>query len=101
VRRLLIALIVLICLGAPVVEMFDQWDHTAQDGADTEADAVIVVLCVGAGVLFAAGVVDRVRASALTFQRLPVIGRPILRPCSSCLVGSLTASGSPPGALRI
>jgi hypothetical protein len=30
-----------------MVEAFDRWDHTLQDGNDTEADVVIVALCVG------------------------------------------------------
>jgi hypothetical protein len=46
-RRIITALIEAICVGGPMVEAFDRWDHTLQDGNDTEADVVIVALCVG------------------------------------------------------
>ena len=49
-RRLLqVATIALLMAGlvAPVVEIFDQWDHTLQTGDDTEYTFVIVALCVG------------------------------------------------------
>jgi len=41
--------ILAICIGAPTLEMFDQWDHTLQDGNDTEINLVVVALCVGVG----------------------------------------------------
>ena len=37
-----------ICLSGQIAEVFDQWDHTAQTGNDTEYTFVIVALCVGA-----------------------------------------------------
>jgi hypothetical protein len=49
IRSFAIAVIVTVCLAAPVVELFDQWDRTAQDGNDTELSAVIVALCAGIG----------------------------------------------------
>lgn len=36
-----------ICLSCQVAEVFDQWDHTAQTGSDTEYAFVVVALCVG------------------------------------------------------
>ena len=44
-RRWSIALILLICIGAPVVDLFDQWDQSVRD--DSEATVVLVALCVG------------------------------------------------------
>src|ERR1700730_2907852 len=35
------------CIVCPVMEMFDQWDHTLQTGQDTESAVMIVALCVG------------------------------------------------------
>jgi hypothetical protein len=35
-----------ITITAPIVEMFDQSDHTLQDGNDTEASVAIAALCV-------------------------------------------------------
>jgi hypothetical protein len=37
-----IVLIVAVCVGGPIVEIFDHWDNTAQEGQNTEAEAVIV-----------------------------------------------------------
>jgi hypothetical protein len=51
IQRLFAVALFVICVGAPMVEMFDQWDHTIQDGNDSEANLVIVVLCVGIGVV--------------------------------------------------
>jgi hypothetical protein len=54
-RRLFITAIIAICLGGPIVEMFDRWDKTLQDGNDTEADVVVAALCIG--VAFAVGTI--------------------------------------------
>ena len=45
--RAVITLVLAICFVCPVVEMFDQWDHTVQTGNDTEYALVVVALCVG------------------------------------------------------
>jgi membrane-associated phospholipid phosphatase len=34
-RHLVIAAIIAICIGGPIVEMFDEWDDTLQTGNDT------------------------------------------------------------------
>jgi hypothetical protein len=47
VRQFGIAAIFVVCLAAPVLEMFDRWDQTLQTGNDTEANLVIAALCVG------------------------------------------------------
>ena len=47
IRRLAAAAIVAICIGGPIVEVLDRWDHTIQDGNDTEANVVIAAVCVG------------------------------------------------------
>jgi hypothetical protein len=33
--------------------MFDHWDHTVQDGNDTETNVVVVALCVGVALVAA------------------------------------------------
>jgi hypothetical protein len=64
-RRFATGVILAICIGAPVLEMFDQWDRTLQDGNATEINLVIVALCVGVSFSVAGGaIVARVRASA-------------------------------------
>ena len=35
-------LMVAVCVAGPIVEIFDHRDNTAQEGQNTEADAVIV-----------------------------------------------------------
>src|SRR5207245_7123634 len=62
VRRFAIASILAVCLGGPVAEMFDQWDHTLQDGNDTEANMVVVALCFGVALSVAGIVVSHIRA---------------------------------------
>ena len=100
-RRLAIALIVAICVGGPIVEMLDQWDHTVQDGTDTEADAMIVALCVGVGLSLAGVVVQRVRALASQSQRISIATSPLLRLHRASLIDSVNPQGSPPVALRV
>jgi hypothetical protein len=46
-------LILSICLICPILEMFDNWDHTLQTGNDTEYTFVLLALCVGMAHSFA------------------------------------------------
>ena len=41
------------CLVCPLVEMFENWDHTIQTGNDTEYALVVLALCVGVAYSFA------------------------------------------------
>ena len=98
-RRLAIAAILAVILGASVAEMFDQWDHTYQDGNDTEANVVIVALCVGVALSVAGVAFARIRA-------LSSASRPHLFPCrpdrvtASVLYRPIPTS-SPPTVLRV
>ena len=47
IRQLAGAAIVALCIGMPLIESFDSWDHTLSDGNDTESNVVLVALCVG------------------------------------------------------
>jgi ABC-type proline/glycine betaine transport system permease subunit len=42
-----VTLVLLTCLVCPIVEMFDQWDHTVQTGNDIEYALVVLALCIG------------------------------------------------------
>jgi len=67
-----------VCLVCPLVEMFDQWDHTLQTGNDTEYLLVLLGLCVGA---------------AIALGRLVVTLSPIFRVSSvSCVLQSALSS---------
>jgi hypothetical protein len=100
VRRLAIAAILTISLGAPIAELFDTWDQTLPTGSDTEANMVVVVLCVG--VVFAIGtivVINRIRdlASRSAGRVAVVLSAP--REIASFLEPSPTVS--PPTTLRV
>jgi hypothetical protein len=47
------SIVLLTCLICPLVEMFDNWDHTIQTGNDTEYALVVLALCVGVAYSFA------------------------------------------------
>src|SRR5438046_10053642 len=63
-RRFVTGVILAICIGTPVLEMFDRWDSELQDGNDTEINLVVAAVCVGVAFCTAAAVVAAVRASA-------------------------------------
>ena len=100
VRRLAIAAILAISLGAPIAELFDTWDQPLPAGSDTEASLVVVALC--AGVAFAIGtivVLNRIRtlaASAISRALAPAAApREIASPLRP------TPTSSPPAILRV
>ena len=62
----LAALALLVCLICPIVELFDQWDHTVQTGNDTEYTLVVVGLCVGVAYTFARFVLASLTAKAVS-----------------------------------
>ncbi len=99
-RRALAALVVTVCIGAPIVEAFDQWDDTLRDGNDTEANLVIAVLCVGMAVSFIRLAVTSIR-DVSAHRESPATGSP------RALVIPLNArfqpipNSSPPAPLRI
>ena len=66
-RRLVIAAIIAITLGAPIAELFDTWDQTLQTGSDTEANVAVVALCIG--VAFAIGTHSRMRVGVHETRR--------------------------------
>jgi hypothetical protein len=99
-RRLAVAAILAICIGAPIAEIFDQWDHTFQDGNDTEANVVIAALCIGVAVAIGTAVViARIRALASN-SRLYAKAPHVVPYAATCLASPLPAS-SPPTPLRL
>jgi hypothetical protein len=98
-RRLAIAAILAISIGAPIAELFDSWDQTLQTGSDTEANVAVVALCVG--VAFAIGtivVVNRIRAFASASAGV-VLSSAAPRKIASLLRPAPTVS--PPAILRV
>jgi hypothetical protein len=98
-RRFATGIIVAICIGAPVLEMFDQWDRTLQDGNDTEINLVVVALCVGVAFAVAGAIITCVRSSAHAPGGFVLIPDSII----TCLLtfAAPIPNSSPPTALRI
>ena len=88
-------LILVVCLGSCVSEIFDHWDHTMQTGHDTESTLVMLASLVGA-VLVMAGV-----TASMASRFSPAF----LLPCASSGAGGIpqviTSGPSPPMSLRI
>ena len=98
-RRFAIAVILAISLGGPVVEMFDQWDHTLQDGNDTEANVMVVALCVGVALSIAGMIVARIRAMS-SDSDVHLFAPASVRVTAS-VVAPPIATCSPPTPLRV
>lgn len=102
IRRLLAAVIVVICVGVPLVESFDTWDHTLSDGNDTEANVVIAALCVGLAISAAATLIVIAGLCALPIDpRLPLRLPSILSFSKPLLIVPAPTHSPPPVALRI
>jgi len=100
-RRFAIAVIVAICLGSPVLELFDQWDPAMPAGNDTEADAAIVALCVGIGFACAGAACLRIRAIANISERIPSVAQSCVPFGVPYRIAALNPGHSPPLSLRI
>lgn len=99
-RRLFIAAIIALLLGAPIAEMFDRWDQTMKDGNDTEANVVVAALCIG--VAFAIGtlmIASRIRALSSTAAGRVIDPHAVLHDVASAFGPVPTVS--PPTVLRI
>ena len=99
-RHLAIAIIVAICIAAPIAEMFDQWDHTYRDGSDTELNVVVIALCVGVALSVAGGMIASIRPAVSKFEAyLPPFTPSLLGP--NRLARPIATSSSPPTPLRV
>jgi hypothetical protein len=99
--RATVTLALLICLICPLVETFDNWDHTMQTGNDTEYALVAVAMCVGVAYSFARFIFK----SALRFVTESVLAfypqnSFFARPCSFTLL-PFEATSPPSLPLRI
>jgi hypothetical protein len=98
--RLVAAAILTICIGGPIVEMFDRWDQTLQDGNDTEANVMIAALCVGVALSLAGSIVRRIRAISCSRAEKRICGSTVVRAVAFTFRGPIP-TGSPPTPLRI
>ena len=99
-RRVVGAIVLAICIGAPIIEAFDRWDDTLHDGNDTEANVVIAALCVGLALSVVGTVVAWIRlvSSRRDTRYLPEMDRPA---GDRIFVAPPPPASSPPIALRI
>ncbi len=100
--QIAVALVLFTCLVCPLVEMFDQWDHTIQTGNDTEYALVVLALCIGVAYSFARYIFKSpLMRSAAGFVSDLCARKPL--PCFSCnSLAVIPFSTSPPAlALRI
>src|SRR5437660_12872472 len=74
--HVVIAIVLLTCLVCPLVEMFDNWDHSLQTGNDTEYGLVVLALCVGVAYSFARFIFT---SAALGFAAKSVFARCVLK----------------------
>ena len=71
-RVLVVALALLGCLGSPISEVFDQWDQPLQSATDdTEANVLIVALCVGVAVVAMRALYARLRVPSIAHDEAP------------------------------
>ena len=98
-RRFAVAAVLAICIGGPLVEMFDQWDHTLQDGNDTEANAVVAALCIG--VAMAIGIVVVARLRVVASNSRPDVVAPRIISVAVASLASPIPTTSPPTPLRV
>ena len=97
--KIIATVALVICLVCPILEIFDDWDHTMQTGNDSEYALVVLALCVGVAYSFARFI--------FKYARLWLIVNSIFASCTqkafrSAVCDSLFDATSPPLlALRI
>jgi hypothetical protein len=100
-RRLVGVAIVAICIGMPLIESFDSWDHTLTDGNDTEANVVLVALCVGLALSTSAAIVVESLRWLLANLRLAMRSQSVATTIRPALLAPLPTSSPPRLPLRI
>ena len=100
--RFVVTVALLICFVCPLVETFDNWDHTTQTGNDTEYALVVLALCVGVAYSFVRFVF---KSQLLGFIASGVFACSVLKSFFSTpsvfTLLPLDATGPPPLPLRI
>ena len=98
VGRLLVAAMLTLCVGVQVLEATGQWDRAITDTND-EAIIVVLVLCVGAALAAAAGLLIRISPTRIVTRLRLAQPTSVSWPTPRF---DLSASpGSPPLSLRI
>ena len=98
-RQLIGALILTVCVAAPLVEAFDRWDDTLRDGNDTEANLVIAALCVGLALSVVGTVAAWIRL--LSSRSNSGVACSTRAPVTRMIPAPPIPTSSPPLALRV
>jgi hypothetical protein len=96
-RTIAIAVVVLACVGSPILELADGWDR-APYGDDTEGLVVLMALCVGLALSLTGRVLARMRVPSTSGIRRAMLNRIWVTPL---LAAPEAANASPPSTLRI
>ena|SRR6267378_714151 len=100
--RLIATVILVTCLVCPLVELFDNWDHTVQTGNDTEYALVVLALCVGVAYSFARFIFKPALLGFLAKSLFASCAQKSFFSASSSFTSLLfDATSSPPLPLRI
>jgi hypothetical protein len=92
--QLAAALIMVVCVGSCVSEIFDHWDHTMQTGHDTESTLVMLASLAGAVLVMA-------RVAAAAPRVCPLYRLPCVPSEAGGIPQAITSGPSPPLSLRI
>jgi hypothetical protein len=97
----IVTLVLFICLVCPLVEMFDNWDHTIQTGNDTEYALVILALCAGVAHSLARFILKLTPLGLISKSFLPSGANNILGLTRGFTSSFFDTASPPPLALRI
>ena|SRR5947207_595730 len=94
--RAAILVVVLVCVVAPVAELFDVWDNTLQTGNDVESSLAVIAACLGMALVLTGSLFKLLRNPA------PIESIRVLQECHSPVVApSLRWDSHSPPTLRI
>ncbi len=82
-----------VCLAAPVADLLDRWDS---GGNDVEGGIVVLVLCVGLGLLLRAAAAGRISLLRVTRRPAAIICTSPHDPASVVRRAGLACIGGPP-----
>jgi hypothetical protein len=99
IRRFAIGVVLAVVIGAPILEAFDRWDQTMQDGNDTESNLVIVAICVGLAFSIVASLLTRLRGSLRSRSTVARIPEPLFS--NPAALEAPLPNSRPPTTLRV
>jgi hypothetical protein len=100
VSRITVTLALITCLVCPLIETFDNWDHTIQTGNDTEYTLVVLALCVGVAYSFARFILKRALLTLVAKDVIPSFTQTVLS-FERVLTSLLFDATSPPPPLYL